>query len=234
MNKGRATRALATGSLVLVVVIVIAIVLLAGYGTYRYVPQVHTVVHNVIHPPTTSAETLPTTSTIQIVPSTTISITQPVIVATVSGTTEFFPTTSTSASTAATISSNSQSTGSQSSQTTTVTQSVSSNQSYPFILNSTPTVFFASNGQPYLNASYTNTLNSTLNVYESVSLETSSGSNHVGGPLFTVTAGGTMLLTLQLGVNLPSGSYLVTFYVVNNASGQQLSVSESIHFTVSS
>ena len=226
-------RGLATGSLVILVIIIISIALLAGYGSYRYIPQVHSVVHSVIHPSATTQQSFSTPS-IQTIHSTTIVITQPIIVSTIGGTTEFFATTSTSQYFVSTTLSNSETTTSVSSQVSSVTSTQSQslqNSSLLFVQNWPPSVYLSS-GQAYLNASYTNTFNANMSVYEHTVLTSTSGVIPVGGPLFTVPAGGNMTLTLQLGVNLTPGDYLVTFYVVNNSTGQQVSQSESIHFKV--
>ena len=90
-----------------------------------------------------------------------------------------------------------------------------------------------SNGQALLNANYTNTFSTNMSVYEHVVLTSTNSVKQIGSPLFpNIVAGGTMTFSLELGLNLPSGDYLVTFYVVNDSTGQQVSATESIHFTV--
>ncbi|MGI0090870.1 MAG: hypothetical protein ACREBS_04090 [Nitrososphaerales archaeon] len=224
------SRALTTGSLVIVVLIVISIALLAGYGSYKYVPQVHSVVHNIVHPTTTAIETIPSTST-RIVPTTTITITQPEIVSTEGGTTEFFVATTTASTSRSTGSTASTSVTSSGSSQTSVNVSASSTQSTPFVLRGAPSVYLV-NGQAFLNVTYSNTLNESLSVYEHVILTSTGTMKQIGSPLFNIIANGTMSLSLQLGLNLSPGDYLVTFYVVNNSTGQQVSGSESIHFRV--
>lgn len=245
-RRNTATRAMARGSLVIVVLIVVSIVLLSGYGTYKYIPQVHSEVRSIIHPSTTTASfaSFPTTS-VHTAPSTTITITQPVEVSTQGGTTVFY---ATSETTESTTQSTTQTTSLPSSQTTTqsTTQSTGltstsstsqqtlnstsqSTQSYPFVLNGSPTVYLTNN-QAFLNVSYANTQDSNMSVYEHVVLTSTSGVTPIGSPLFHIVAYGTMSLSLELGDNLPPGDYLVTFYVVNNSTGQQVSESVSIHF----
>ncbi len=230
-SRHASTRAMARGSLVIVLLIVVSIVLLSGYGTYKYIPQVHSEVHSIIHPAptTTTFASFPTVS-VQSTRLTTVTITQPLIVSTQGGTTLFYANSSQTTESATPSSTTSFTSVASAQNVTETTQSVSSqNQIFPFVLDVPPSVYL-SQGQPYLNVSYTNTLNTNLSVYEQVTLSSSNGVQQVGTPLLTIGANRQMGLSIQLGNNLPPGDYLVTFYVVNSSTGQQASQSESIHF----
>jgi uncharacterized Zn-binding protein involved in type VI secretion len=117
------------------------------------------------------------------------------------------------------------------SSTETSTISSTSSTSEPFVLLGSASVTVQGQ-QATLNAQYTNTGASTVqaNVYvEVLSSGSVVGSAYLLSPAPIVSAGGSFNASAVLG-SFASGSYTLTFYVVENASGAQLSSSTAIAF----
>ena len=126
---------------------------------------------------------------------------------------------------------------SESSETVTSTSSVtgesstgSSTQSWQFSLAYSPSVTVANN-DVHLNASYINSLNSSVLVHEKITLFQGTTGFPEGSVSTAVIPHGQLSLDYDLGV-LSAGNYSVVFYVVDNDTGAQISQSVTLSFSV--
>lgn len=217
-----------TASLVILALILISILGVASYGAYKAIPQFHTEVHSILHhSATTSSTNLQSTFTISQTPTgplatKTFYATSVLKTQTVSTLTESSSSNSEQVSTSTTFVS--------SQQTTNTTTSATKN--WEFVVTDNPDVY-VSGGTAYLNVTYSNVLGANASVYEKITLAGPDGNKTVGSPLIHVASSGQIDLNLQLGSGLTPGQYSVSFYLVDDASGLQVSATENVLFTVS-
>ena len=231
----------ATSALVVVsAVLVITVLGVVGYGAYRVIQNTHT------NSSTTQLQATGITGSV--VSSSQINSATSVVIVTSSTNTSTLYSSSessiiesstsvystggvyTSTSPSLLTSNSVQSSSGTISTTSSITQSVSVSGSWPFILTFSPTVGQINNVY-LLNVTYTSTLSVGMNVREEGSVQSSSYKASIGSSNVTVSAGAQVPFLIPLGA-LSSGTYSVTFYLTDYSSGQQVSESESIPFTV--
>lgn len=232
-------------SVIVLLLIVLALAGVIGYGGYHYVSD-HPSILSFLHSgssPSTEYTTLSSVTQLPVVSFTAVRSIQSITFATEvnsttqGGSTVYFSAGTSIANTTSIFSSSITSSVTSLSSAATSTQATSnqstgltSSQNWAFVLTYPPSISVAG-GVAYLNVSYTNTLTSSRSVYLTATLSSASGTGPIGSPLLTIEGGHEMSLDLNLG-QLNAGQYSVSFYVVDNSSGTQISPTTTVPFSV--